>query len=407
MMLNKVMRIYIVFLLLVSGLSNGVYGQRGGGGSLIGKIGSVTLTPTITHATCFNPKSSVDYLITVSSGWNKYTKVNFINLINSVGDVVYDPSNPVAIGSVLNLLAGSYTFTGSITTTSSTGFFISIPFTITIWIGIESSWKEFVDMSPLPNNYSAKRIINNQSYGGALSYNQITTGDFWIEMSAVYGSSSDSYVYWVIGETDDISYFNSSGNDQYIQFYSTSSGSGVLVRYLNQGVFTTTIISTNKDDKIRLIRTGTIIRLQKNNDNTILFSFPNPNNGPFNIGVFTRSINDACINVVSSLTCVYDNQYYYLKENIEQSIAYIPSETVKFKFIEKYYDISGNLQVEILDLSDVNSTPQITSLNKTKGVDFYEIKNGVNGVSIISGKTYLLTVIDSKEKKQYLKFKVA
>jgi len=406
MKLNKVMRIFIIFLLLVSGLSNGIYGQRGKGGGIIGKKGTVTLTPTITHATCFNEIGSVDYLITVSSGWNKYTKVNFINLTNSDGDIVYNSNNPSATGSVGNLSIGNYTFSGSVTTTSSSGFFISIPFSVSIWIGIETVWSEMNDMIENPNSYSAKRNVTNQTYGGAISSNAISSSDGWIEMKAVYGSSSYSFLYWIIGETSNLNSFDPNGTQQYVQFSSAFNGTGISVRYLNQGVYTTTVISTNINDKIRLVRTGTTVTIQKNNDNTTIFTFPTPYSGPMNIGIFTRSINDGCVDVISSFGCVKPITvplYAHLKYELDGYYHVMKEGKINFLFNQEYdasilkfniYDVNSNL---------IKTDSDFPIIPTTNGDNYITID--VSGVSnCIDKDFYYLEVISNKKEKMYLRF---
>ena len=129
------MRIFIIFLLLVSGLSNGVYGQRGKGGG-VSSATRVRLTPTITNTSCFSHTGGVSYIISVSTGWNKFTEITKLDLIDANGNVVYTHSDGGnATGSVSELPVGNYTFVGYMTVLSN-GFLISVLINVPITIGV-------------------------------------------------------------------------------------------------------------------------------------------------------------------------------------------------------------------------------------------------------------------------------
>lgn len=404
MNLKRIVKSVCLSLVLVNFVSS-AYGQkRGGGGATIPVIG---ITTTISHLSCFSDCGSVSYVVTNKSGWGKGEKINNLDLLDPSGRSVYAHEESGFSGFIPCISVGQYTFSGSVTVRNSSGYFVSVVVVQPIWIGIETSWQELSDMVALPNSFSAKRNVSVQLLGGARSFNKISSGDGWIQMSADYGSTSSNLVYLVVGETQDLISFSPTGNYQYVKFYSTSGGSGILVRFLNSGVFTTSTISTNKDDKIRLVRTGTTLSIQKNDATATIFTFPNPNAGSMNIGVFTQAIDDACVDVISSFPCVYDNQYFYLKDEVEETVAYVLGDKVKFKFVEDYFDATGNLSFEILRLSDASGIAQTGALSKSKHVDFYEIENGVGGITLTSGEIYLLTVVNAKGRKSYLKFKKA
>lgn len=398
--MNSIARPQVILLFFFFSLF-AAFGQR------TPSVPKVTLIPSISHLTCFSSEASIDYAIEVSNGWVKGCAVNSLVLKDEAGNTVYVHSGTGPTGTVTGLGVGMYTFTGSVTVKNSLGYFVSVLVSRTVWVGIETSWKDLTDMSAQPNSYSATRTAMVNTYGGAQSFNYIASGNGWVEMQADFGGTTSSEVYWLVEETQSTTSFNPSGAVQYVKFYSTSSGSGILVRYLNSGVYTTTAISTNKYDKVRLYRNGTTLTLQLNDLASTVFTFPSPDSGPMNIGVFARMLNDVAVNVVSSFPCVYDNQYFYLKNQVEETVAYVSGNKVRFRFEEDYFDPTGVLSFEIRDLSNSTGAVMSGSLTKDDHVDFYQITNNAGGITLTSGKTYLLTVVNAKGRKSYLKFKKA
>ncbi|PHR26309.1 MAG: hypothetical protein COA38_15095, partial [Fluviicola sp.] len=280
--------------------SESTFAERGGSNP------TVTVVPTITHATCFNPNGTVGYEVVVSSHWENGASMNSLSLSDDGNppQVVYDHGGPTLTGTIVSLPVGVYTFSGSVTVLNSNGMWVSVPFSATIWVGIETVWNVLEDMIPSPNSYSAKRNITTQTYGVAYSKNVTSQSEFWMELKATYGSSTNSHLYWVVGETSSSTVFSPSGAFQYVEFYKTSSGSGILLRQNNYGTYETTIISTNSDDKVRVVRDQYgEIKIQLNDNVTSIYTFDMLSSDPMNIGVFSVNQDDGCLNVVSSFDC--------------------------------------------------------------------------------------------------------
>ncbi|MCH2231165.1 MAG: hypothetical protein MK105_12555, partial [Crocinitomicaceae bacterium] len=291
-------RFIVLFSLLL--LSGSSFGQRRPGGKPT--IPTIILNAVVDHATCFNDVGCIDYSLTTSSGWGKGWSVNSMRVYNDQNVLVHTHGSGFT-GDICGLSVGRYRFTGSVTVRNSSGYMVSVPFTFYEWLGVETNWAELKDMVASPNSYSATRNSSNLDYGGALSSNYIASGDAWIQMSADYGTTANSYVYWIIGETNDISSFIPNGSQQYVTFYNTSSGSGINVRYFNGTNYSFSSISTNSSDLIRLVRIGSTLTLQINNSPNTVFTFPTPYIGALNIGVFAKTVNNAAIDDVSSMPC--------------------------------------------------------------------------------------------------------
>ena len=101
-----------------------------------------------------------------------------------------------------------------------------------------------------------------------------------------------------------------------------------------------------------------------------------------------------------------ENIFYYLKTSVEESIAYVSGD-LKFKFEEDYFDSSETLEYEILDINGSGVTPVTGTLNKPVNVGFHTLDIGASGLNLTAGRVYLLTVMNEKGVKSFLKFKVA
>ncbi len=397
--------LYMFLLLFVAMSSQHAFSQREFGEGQQGSIPQVILHPTITHATCFDPTAGISYYIEVANGWIKGTKVNRLDL--------YDENweNPISLtgngccGTISNLTPGMYTFYGSMTVVTSTGMLVSVPLNYTVWLGMETVWAEKIDMISFPNSFSAKRNVATVDYGGVRSSNRITSGDGWIEMKAVYGSTNDNRVFLMIGDNSLFGTFDPSATIQYVEFYKGSSGSGIRLKYQQflGGPFLMTTLSTDPDDKIRLIRTGSTLTIQKNNSATAIFTLPVAYSGPMNIVSRSLALNDGCLDVVSSFLCKTDKNIYAKIERNLQGVRYeAENGLVKFYVTEEYNNQSPNLIYKVYSETDrmnpVNIGTQSFPIHKF-GDNRYDLN-----VSTLASGAYILAVENEKKEKFYLRF---
>lgn len=96
---------------------------------------------------------------------------------------------------------------------------------------------------------------------------------------------------------------------------------------------------------------------------------------------------------------------FYLKDELEQSIAYVPGNALKFKFQEDYNDASGTVSYRLILLE--NDSEQTGTISKNHQDNWFTLENGVGGVSLQSGKIYILEVENAKGQKKYLKVKMS
>lgn len=410
----------LLLLTIFIGLSASVaFGQRGGGS---GSVPKVTIHPTISHATCFDQTGDVEYYIEVASpGWTKGTRINRLDLYDASWAPVQSLTQNGCCGSISNLAPGMYIFYGSMTVQTTTGMYVSVQLNFPIWVGIETVWAEKMDMISGPNSYSAKRNDFTVSYGGVRSSNGINSGDGWIEMSAVFGNTTNARVFLMIGETNSLGNFNpSSIFQQYIEFYKGSSGNGIRVWYNDQvsGVWGNYYqsISTNPDDKIRLVRNGTSLSIQKNNSSSNVFTLPQPYSGPMNIAVRTLAEGDGCLDVVSSFSCIEQPEntvdYAELRNKVDGGYALAVGGRLKFTYDEEYAVSPSYLPFNIYD-KQRSIVASSDLLGVTTGISSplnYQEDDAryIIDLSTISGmpdgEFYTLEVIDTKGNKKYLKF---
>jgi len=271
-------------------------GQRGGATNP-----TISVETVVTHLTNEISSGEIEYEVTVSTGWVRGTQINSLEILDSDGQTVYEHPDSGPTGVVSSLSIGSYKFTGSITVKNSSGYFVSVYFNHTVWVGLEAKWCDSKDMNIAFDN-TITRNTSILNYAGARSNNILQTGDGWVQLNAIYGSGEDSKSFLVLGNTQDLSNFSPSGSFQYIEFYSTESESGIRVNYQSSpGVYSMTTISNNPNDVVRLIRKNGSVEIELNNDISSSFSFPANYSGILNIGVFSNEIGDGFQNVVTSM----------------------------------------------------------------------------------------------------------
>lgn len=389
----------ILSLVFLFGLiSTSVIGQRRGC-----NIPSVTLTPTISHATCFNSRGSVSYEIAAPDE----SYVN-IKLYDEDGNVVYEHESYSLSGQVSDLPVGSYRFTGSVSVQyECDGLWYMAPVTVdlSVWLGIETVWTEKIDMTLDPNNYSVKQNVVSNSLGGARSSNELDPAtDGWMEMRAQYGTSTSSHIYWIVGETNPLGTFTINDPVQFIEFYKTTGGSGIRVRYKDFGgnyVYST--VSTNANDKVRLLRSGSNLRLQLNDINTTAFMFQSAHSGAMNIAVRSQEVGDGCVDVVSSFPCGTPKMFANLKYKLDGFYHIMDDGKIRFVFDQEYdgdnltFNIYNHMDVLVKDQSD------FPALATTNGDNYLTIDVSDDTHCIGRGFFYL-EVINSKKEKMYLRF---
>lgn len=411
----------LTFLLLFIcfGLSSIVFAQPQRGGS----SPSVSVITNITHATCFNPKGTIEYEIVVSSNWENEASLNTIKLVRQGdSDPIYTDNGPSLTGIISDVEVGQYTLSGSISALDNQGMWVGISFSANIWLGIETVWTEKIDMISSPNSYSAKRNALVATYGGVRSSNGIASGDGWIEMSAVFGNTTDNRVFLMVGETNPLGVFNpSSIFQEYIEFYKGSGGNGIRVWHHDTGAGGATVnnftsISTNPSDKIRLVRIGSTLTVQKGNANATVFTLPFSYSGPMNIAVRTLATDDGCLDVVSSFGCVEQPEntidYAELRRKLDGGYALAVGGLLKFTYNEEYSISTGFLpfniygsQRTIIASSDFQGTVTgISSPLVYHEDDARYIIDLTTITGIVKGQFYTLEVIDTKGSKKYLKF---
>ena len=385
-------------LLFVVMNSESTFAERGGSNP------TVTVVPTITHATCFNSNGTVEYEVVVSSHWENGASMNSLSLSDDGNppQVVYDHGGPTLTGTIVSLPVGVYTFSGSITTLNSNGMWVGVPFSMTIWVGVETVWSEKNDMVASPNSYSAKRNASTTSYGGVRSSNGITSGEGWIEMSAVYGSTTDNRVFWIIGETNPLGTFSPNNQIQFIEFFKGSGGNGIRIKYQDGGgSYLYTTLSANYSDKIRLVRNGSTLTIQTNNTNSAIFSLPVGYSGPMNIAVRTLAEEDGCVDVVSSFEC--RSEVYAKMERKLKGVKYQPiGNSLKFYVTEEYDNQSGSLDYNVYSDGD-RATPVLTGVTQPHVINYGDNRYDLDIISLSSG-SYILEVINDKKEKFYLRF---
>lgn len=394
-------QIGLLLLLVLFGMNGNFVFGRGG------TTPTVTVVPTITHGTCFNTTGTIEFEIVVTSEWENKAKMNAWRLEDDVPTLIEASYDPNLIGVVTGLSVGVYTLSGSISALNSDGMWVGIPFSATFWVGIQAVWTEKIDMISSPNSYSAIQNAVTNNLGGVRSSNEIDSGvDGWIEMKAQYGTTTNSHVYWIMGETNPLGTFTVNFPNQFVEFYKTSAGNGIRVKHEDfGGNFVYDTISTNPIDKVRLVRTGTNLKLYLNNSTSSVFTFQAPPSGPMNIAVRTQQVGDGCLDVVSSFECkpIESDLYGHLKYKLDGFYHIMKNGHIKFVFDQEYD--ADDLVFNIYNQSDllVATDSDFAALSTTYG-DNYLLIDVSDAIHCIGKGFFYLEVTNSKKEKSYLRF---
>lgn len=391
-----------------------------------GAVFTATMTATPNHTSCYSGNYSVDYAATVTMSralpGTTYsfdlTQTTFklrTTLSGSGGTVLLSNTGGTVVGSTISgsfnmasLLPGVYTIYASILVNNTTdGTSVVVTATTNFTVGIKTTWDYISDMLADPNSYSAKRTLQTagNTYAKAISANIINANtDGWIDLGAQFGGTTGS-VFFVIGKSTS-SITDPTTQLHYIEFRKTGASTGEI--YVKTSSTTYTLSGVTFSNRIRIARkTGNTIKFYLSDTETQITGSPTIiYTGELNIGVFATNLNDGASNITSSTGCVFENQFFHLKDDVEQSIAYVAGSKLKFKYDEDYFDAGGNLNYSIKCLND-DVVPTTVTVTKPNHTNWIEITLGAGGIPVTTGNIYLLEVRDSKGRKQYLKFKKA
>lgn len=399
----------------------------------VAQMPTVTMTAAITHNTCGATNSSVDYEIVVSNGWKRSSRVTSLKLyydnqVAGTSDLVYDHldyyDNQTPTGTVRNLPAGHYTFTGTITTSDSGGTSYTISFSYDIWIGYKTQWNELSEMIVGTTLYSLLRnsTASGNTYGWGQSFNASTTSRGWIEIKKKPAASYPSTTYCVLDPITNLSAFTSGGSYQYLEFSETSSTAATIkLKYYNGSSYVVSTISTAITDKVRVIRSASntcVVQLNQSTTNVAPASFTVT--GTMKVSVLGQQLNAEAIEVTSAFPCeaqtLANTGYSRLKREIDGGYALTASGTLKFYFEEEYRIPSGSyLPLKVYDLN--HQLKASVAMDGTLGVsavagmrmtytgDDNRCSLPLTSCGLSTGEYYILEVETSTKEKRYLKFK--
>lgn len=282
----------------------------------------------------------------------------------------------------------------------------------TFMLGYEVAWTDLIDMSASPNSYSAKRNTTTvgQTYGGLRSLNLLPSASGgWIDLGPQFTSTATTgSVYIVLGKTTNTSTFNPSATGvTYVEYRKTGASTASV--YIRNGVTNTTSVALTSmgiTSRIRISKTGTTLKFYYGNTNTLITNATDVTGftSPINVAVFSSNVNDGVRDVTTDFLCSFNNQYYLLKDEVDESYAYITDTELRFKFEEEYFDVTGLLSYSIKNLNtDVITTGTVT---KSSHSNWVKLNLGASpGLALTTGQIYLLEVVDVNRNKKFLKFK--
>lgn len=408
-----------------------------------------TQTLTVSNKTCYVNTSSVSYLANVinitSPPTGQYVcGTNYtINLTSTKFELRYGTlatsplkatkygtdgtSSCVAGGLSGNNLSGSFdmtdltTYPAGVYTIFATIYVNDITegrskivnINTTFTIGYQAVWANMIDFQATPNSYSLKRNVatGGQTYAGARSTNilPIASSGFIDLDPQITSTATTGSVYIVIGKTTSTTTFNPNATGvTYIEYRKTGASTASV--YLRNGVTNTTSIALGSmtiSSGIRIVKTGTTLKFYYANTNNQITNATDVTgfNLPINVGVFASNVNDGVKDVVTSFICSFENQFYYLNDEVNENIAYVNDTELKFKFEEDYFDLNGLLNYKITSLA-TNTIYTSSTVSKPNHTNWIKLDLGTAGLNLPTGVVYLLEVKDVNGNKKFLKFKL-
>jgi hypothetical protein len=390
------------------------------------QVYTASMTATPNHRTCYSGSLTVNYTAAVvpPRGYTYGVDYTFnssqttfklrttasgvagtVLLTNTGGTMVNSTISGSFDLSAASLAPDVYTIYASITVVTG-GTSQIIQTTTTFVIGYQANWASLLDMQALPSIYSAKRsaVTGGITTARAISSNKLASStDGWMDLGAQFGGTSGA-VTFVIGKTT-TSITNPATQTYRITFNRSGSTTGSVV--VSTPSLSYVLSGMSFDNRILIRRLGSQMRFYNSATGTLISGSPIISyTGELNVGAFADNLNDGASNIVTSFNCVFENQFFYLKNEVEQSIAYIPSNDnkLRFKYEEAYFDVSGTLNYSIKCLND-DVTPTTVTVSKPTHTNWIEIPLGTGGVAFTAGNIYLLEVTDVKGRKQYLKYR--
>jgi hypothetical protein len=297
-----------------------------------------------TTGTSYN--GTVNYSVEISTGWVPgATFVTTMSLKDVVsGAIVYTHSGTtIPYGTISNLPPGIYQFIGNASVIVGGR---STPLTISdfIWVGYRAAWEQSYDMQESVAQSSTKRFMktSGQNYSYAQSFNMMssTTADCWIEMKKKYATTNnDSRIYWVLEPLANPSAFDPANNIAYIEFKTTNTGTTIKIKCKAAGSATYTVaqFSTNPNDKVRLVRSGSSTSIQLNNSTANILPTYFPSGivnitGNLKVTVLAKEIGDEAFEIATS--------FGYPSANLPVSYTY-NSTTQVGQIVNRINPISG------------------------------------------------------------------
>lgn len=275
-----------------------------------------TITSRISHNTSATSNSIVNYSVSLSNGWiqnsSQISSLKLYNVTSGSSVLVYTHSGyNINYGTISNLTPGIYQYVWSATTIERSGMVSVVTTSPYIWVGYKAEWEQSFDMQEGADQNSTKRTIKTpgQTYSYAQSFNVMssTSGDCWMELrKSAINTTSDSRVYWVLEPLANPSTFNPSNNITYLEFKTVNGATTVHLKYkaIGASVYTTTTtpLSTNPNDRFRLVRKAGVTSLQMNNSNTNILITGGINNllGNLRVTVLAKEIGDEAVEIATS-----------------------------------------------------------------------------------------------------------
>ncbi len=253
------------------------------------------------------------------------------------------------------------------------------------------------------------RSENVNSSGGWFPSRSLLKFNLWIDPDLSVDNAEMTLTGWSSYGTNParIDYVTSHWNEDFVTHNTQPLSNTSVTELIPQTT------SSNQNAVIDMVDFWNDWQATPSNNRGVLFqlqSFPNVSNrrqlyySPSTGTSSRRPKTEFTVRLLGDYACD-ENYFFYPKEEIEETIAYVPGDEVRVRFQEDYFSASSTVSYQITDLS--NDVVQSGTLTAVHGLNWLSLQNGVGGITLTTGKIYLVEISNAKGQKMYLKVKMA
>lgn len=384
----------------------------------------VVTTVSAAYPTCYGALGNMGVTVSLVNFTSSAVVGGYTLVVNKDG-VYYTTltSNTIqsttsAIISIPGVLAGEYSFSGTVTAYNSATSSVIGSYSVSnnFSLGYQALWSELREMSvqSVPSMVLQNVIVTSQAYAGARTMNN-DVGNFWFNITPIFSSANtgNRSIFVPLFYTSGLGTFNPSTFTHYIEFRRAGSdpttGDGIYYKSPTgtvkfEGVTYSNKLKVYRDaGTITIYSEGALLPLTYNNGGTSTV-FSTTNSSTSALSVHTKILNDG-VSIETSLKCNAPSDLYATLFD-ETDGSYYTMKEGKLRFVfNQNYDTQNNLKFNIYNfLGSLQKTQaNFPAVQATYGDNYITLDLTTSSGCLGEG-IFVLEVISDKKEKTYLRF---